>query len=138
MIKYIILHAFVTTAWQGVVDKKWAYGVSGHAFESRISFLLIYQLENISRSNSKFSSSYGRQTDLKSIFGFYWWVLYGLEKKFSLKYLLIDGGTFVPLLPRRWWLGSCLDWLKQKLEILKKIFFHHRKFLHFFSKILTP
>ena len=56
--------------------------------------LFIFQLENILRSNLKFSTSYGRSTDLKSLFGLLLVSFIWLGEKISLKYLLIDGVDF--------------------------------------------
>ena len=56
------------------------------------TFLFILQLKNILRSNLKFSTSYGRSTDLKSLFGLLLVSFIWLGEKISLKYLLIGGG----------------------------------------------
>ena len=55
-----------------------------------------FQLENILRSNSNFSNSYGRFTDLKALSGLLLVSFYGLEKKISQKYSLIGGGRLSP------------------------------------------
>ena len=60
MIKLLILRAYTCTTCLGVTDKIWDYGAYGHAFEARTNFFFIFQFENISRSNLKFSTSYGR------------------------------------------------------------------------------
>ena len=61
----------------------------------------IFQPENILRSNSNFSTSYGRSTDSKSLLGLLLVIVIWLGGKISVKYLLIggEGGTFVPPCP---------------------------------------
>ena len=76
------------------MDTIWYNGPNGHAFESRINSFFIIQLENI-LSNLKFSTSYGRLTDLKSLFGLLLLSFIWLGEKISLKYLLIGGGAVV-------------------------------------------
>ena len=49
----------------------------------------IFQLENILRSNSNLSTSYGRSTDLKSFLGLLLLSFIWLGEKISLQYLLI-------------------------------------------------
>ena len=49
----------------------------------------IFQLETILRSDSNFSTSYGRSTDLKSLLGLLLISLIWLGENISLKYLLI-------------------------------------------------
>ena len=51
--------------------------------------LFIFQLENISRSNLKFSAFYGCSTDFKSFFGLLLVSFLWLGETISLKYLLI-------------------------------------------------
>ena len=65
IIKLLILHAFFITTWNGIAEKIWDFGTYGHTFEFRTNFF--FQLENIFRSNLKFSTFYGRWTDWKSI-----------------------------------------------------------------------
>ena len=66
-------------------------------------FFFLIQLENILRSNSNLSSSYGRWTDLKSSLGLNLVNFIWLEEKISLKYLFPGGVKFDPLFP------DCID-----------------------------
>ena len=59
MIKLIILHVVTITTCCGVAVKIWDFRADGHAF---------FKFKNISRSNLKFSTSYGRSTDLNFLF----------------------------------------------------------------------
>ena len=88
--------SILTSLVWGVVDKM-KTGTrkvmrSNHAND----FLFIFQLENIWRSNLKFSTSYGRQTDLKFILGLLLVISIWLEENISLKYLLIGGVDVCP------------------------------------------
>ena len=58
--------------------------------------LFIFQLKNILWSNLKSSTSYGRQTNLKSIFGLLLVSFIWLGEQISLKYLLISGVDVCP------------------------------------------
>ena len=75
--------------FHGIVDKKKASGASGHAIESCLSSLFIFQPENILeclRSLDRFKVNIG-----VLLVSFIW-----LGEKISLKYLLIDGGDVSP------------------------------------------
>ena len=60
------------------------------------TLFFIFEFKNISRSNLKFSTSYGRSTDLKFLFELILVSFIWLGEKISLKDLLIGGGTFIP------------------------------------------
>ena len=57
---------------------------------------LIFQLENILRSNLNFSTSYGRSTDWMSVLGLLWVTFIWLEQKISLQCILIGGVDVCP------------------------------------------
>ena len=60
----------------------------------RTNCLLFSPLKNILKSNLNFSTSYGRLTDLKSLFGLLLVSFILLGENISLKYLLIGGGVW--------------------------------------------
>ena len=91
--------------------------MDGHAFESRTNFFFIFQLKNISPSNFKFSTSYGRSTDLKSLFGLLFASFKWLGEKHLLKYLLSGGEDVCPPLSKRCRHRLCQDWLKSKIDL---------------------
>ena len=65
-----------------------------------MNFFFIFHFKNILRSNLKFSTSYGRPTDLKSLLGLLLVSFIWLDEKISQKYLLI-GQTVSTLLMSR-------------------------------------
>ena len=69
MIKFIILHAFDIITCCGLAGKTRDYGAVVMRSNPVPTFLFIFQLKNFLWSNLKFSTFYGRSTDLKSIFG---------------------------------------------------------------------
>ena len=60
------------------------------------TFFLFFQLKNMLRSNLKFSTSYGRSTDFKSLSGLLLVSFIWLREKITLKYLLIGGVDVCP------------------------------------------
>ena len=74
---------------------------------------LIFQLENILRSNLNLSTSYGRSTNLKSLLGLLLVSFLWLGEKISLQYLLIGGvDVCVHLCPMSRPCRLCPKWLR--------------------------
>ena len=86
----------------------------------RTDSFFIYQLKNILRSNLRFSTSYSRSIDLKSLLGLLLVILYGLEKKFHFNIYVSAGWTFIHPMSRRCRHRLCPYWLKTRIKILCK------------------
>ena len=96
------MHSILTCC--GAADKTRDYDAVAFRPNLVPTFLFIFQLKKMLWSYLKFSTSYGRSTDLKSLFGLLLVSFIWLWEKISLKYLLIA----------RLDLRSCLDWLRVK------------------------
>ena len=91
---YLIL---CTELFDSVADKIRKYGEYGHAFESHTNFFFTFQIQNILRSYLKFSTSYSRLADLKSLFGLFSKFYMAWRKNFTKIFTYWRGDVCPPM-----------------------------------------